>query len=321
MGGVFPYYSKLDFLLFSRYIGNDINIVPEAISHNIIEPILNPVEYRRFYEDKNMFDKVLPEGYLPKTLFRRIRGIYEDIYYNRIELSDGVIKSLCEKYENVIVKPTVGSSSGKGVQVYSSKKLTLTILENEYEGDFIVQEALTQHPYLAQFNSTSINTIRILVYKSPLTNLCTVINSAIRIGKKGSFLDNAHAGGLIVGIKDNGKLADYAVNQYGDKFKEVNELQLNSKEFIIPEYDCVKQFACDVASRIIHHHLFSLDIAICQSASGKIKPILIEYNLSSLGTWVWQYSNKPAFGDLTDEILEYCKNNIQKAVKVFSMRN
>lgn len=61
MGG-FPYYSKLDYLLFSRYIGNDINIVPEAISHNIIEPILNPVEYRRFYEDKNMFDKVLPEG-------------------------------------------------------------------------------------------------------------------------------------------------------------------------------------------------------------------------------------------------------------------
>ena len=59
--------------LFSHYIGNDINIVPEDICHDVIEPILDPFRYTKYYSDKNIFDRLFPNGYLPKTLLRKMK--------------------------------------------------------------------------------------------------------------------------------------------------------------------------------------------------------------------------------------------------------
>ena len=44
------------FRLFSSFIGNNINIVPDDIMSNVIEPILNPIRFRSLYEDKNLLD-------------------------------------------------------------------------------------------------------------------------------------------------------------------------------------------------------------------------------------------------------------------------
>ena len=58
--------------VFSHYIGHNINIVPEDICHDFIETILNPMRFRGYYADKNVFDKLFPTGYLPRTLLRKI---------------------------------------------------------------------------------------------------------------------------------------------------------------------------------------------------------------------------------------------------------
>ena len=44
--------------------------------HDIIENILNPMRYAKYYADKNMFDRLLPEGSLPKTIIRKMNGFY-----------------------------------------------------------------------------------------------------------------------------------------------------------------------------------------------------------------------------------------------------
>lgn len=62
--------------LFSHYIGCDINIVPQDICHNYIELILDPFSFVWYYADKNVFDRLFPSGYFPKTFLRRVRGIY-----------------------------------------------------------------------------------------------------------------------------------------------------------------------------------------------------------------------------------------------------
>lgn len=59
--------------LFSHYIGHNVNIVPETIC-NSIEAYLNPAIYRPYYSDKNIYDKIFPEGYLPKTILRKCWG-------------------------------------------------------------------------------------------------------------------------------------------------------------------------------------------------------------------------------------------------------
>ena len=65
--------------LFSRYIGKDINIVPEDICHDVIEAILNPHRFAKYYSDKNVFDKLFPKGYLPKTILRKMGGFYYEL--------------------------------------------------------------------------------------------------------------------------------------------------------------------------------------------------------------------------------------------------
>ena len=63
------------FKLYAQYIGPDPNILPEDICANIIQPILNPIETRPYYQDKNVFEKILPKHYLPSTIIREINNI------------------------------------------------------------------------------------------------------------------------------------------------------------------------------------------------------------------------------------------------------
>lgn len=60
--------------LFSNYIGKTDNIVPEAIGHNIIEEVLNPIRYRAYYCDKNVFTTVVGKEYFPEGIAGRILG-------------------------------------------------------------------------------------------------------------------------------------------------------------------------------------------------------------------------------------------------------
>lgn len=54
---------KKVFRLFSQYIGPNPDIVPEDISSGIIQSILNPIVTRGYYQDKNMFEKILRRGF------------------------------------------------------------------------------------------------------------------------------------------------------------------------------------------------------------------------------------------------------------------
>lgn len=311
-----------DLRLFAPFIGESEDVLPENISHNIVEPILNPIKYRPYYEDKNMFDKILPQGSLPITFMRRIGNCYYDVNYRKIDNAEETFTEICCNKGGFVVKPTIGSSSGNGVRVVMlGDKMSFKELETECAGDIIIQELLRQHKSLSFFNPTSINTLRMLVYKSPFDGRAYVINCALRVGKKGSTLDNAHAGGLLVGVGDDGVLCSFAVDQYGKKYQQVNDIDLTDAHHEIPDFEKIKEFVCDIANHVTHHRLLSMDIAVCKGNDDEVRPICVEFNLSSLGTWAFQYTIKPALGDKTDEIIDYCKAHKKEAVKFFGMRN
>ena len=59
-GGYKVPISPLQYMVFRKYIGDDINIVPEEVIHLVIEPVLNSKMAAGFYGDKNFFEKILP---------------------------------------------------------------------------------------------------------------------------------------------------------------------------------------------------------------------------------------------------------------------
>lgn len=306
---VTPFYYRF----FSNYIKPDVNIAPEYTTHVYIEPILNPLQYRDYYEEKNIYDLMFPKGYLPDTILRSINGCFMDKKYFPIDISDGVLVELCNNYDRIIVKPTVDSSSGHGIMMFvksndkfvsvnkDSDVLSVDLLQKNYRGNFIIQEYLTQSDFLAQFNPTSVNTIRIHAYRSVKTNEVHLIGSILRIGASGSFCDNAHAGGLFIGIV-NGRLSNCLYNQWGESFDSFNGIDFSKETFIIPNYDKIENFAKQVAKKILHHRSIALDITLDKNNN----PRLIEFNLSGFSSWLFQFTVGTAYGDFTDEVIEYC---------------
>ena len=311
--------------VFSHYIGNDINIVPEDICHDYIETILNPPRFRGYYADKNVFDILFPSGYLPRTILRRINGTYYDKEFNPVALTEKKLFQLLDDSgaSRVVIKPSVEGMSGRNVRIfYKSKEssprwkdvstneiLDLTYLDQKYGSNIIVQEAAEQSDYISQFNPSSINTLRLSVYRSVADNQCYVTGAIIRIGGKGSVVDNAHAGGCYVGIHPDGSFCHEVCNQYGQKQTTFNNIDFK-KDYQYPNWDVVLAFAKSVGSHILHHRLLALDIVLDKEN----KPHLIEFNVEGYSSWLFQYTVGSAFGNFTDEIIDYCKNK-QKEIE------
>lgn len=306
--------------LFYRYIGCDKDIVPEDICRDVIEPLLNPARFTAYYSDKNIFDRLFPANTLARTLLRKMDGIYYDGNYDRLDLDDMLLLKILNDsgFKRVIIKPAVSGMSGIGVRVFAcdndgwwdvkgGEGLTCGFLLRYYGDNFIMQECLEQSEYISQFNPTSVNTLRISLYCSVKTDEYVVTNSIMRIGGKDSVVDNAHAGGCYVGIRPDGTLCNRVLDQWGGGKTTFNGVDFK-QEYCIPNFDEVVRFAQSVGRCVPHHRLLALDIMIDKEG----KPRLIEFNVKAYSMWLFQFTTGAAFGAYTDEILDYCRERLDK---------
>lgn len=303
---------KRDYRLFYNYmVDNKLDIVPEAALHGCIERILNPFRYRDIFEDKNYFDKVFPHGSMPITIMRSILNTNEilDADYKAIKNP----LELMGPFSRIIVKPTIDSGSGRGVElliredgkyrIQSSNELfSLQWLKTNYLKGFIMQECVEQSSYMSQFNPTSVNTFRLCVYKSILDGKAHVTAAILRIGKNGDYRDNAHAGGKYIGINSKGELNNYVCDQYGIKSNSFNGIDFSVSYFKIPNWEQIVAFATEIADCVQHQNLLALDVMLDINNM----PRLIEINLKGFSSWLFLFSGQSVWGDYTDEIIDYC---------------
>ena len=302
--------SPLSYQIFSRYIGEDVNIIPLEILAGIVEPILTPEPFKAQYGDKNNFDRLYKDVKKPETLVRNINGLYLDKSYKTVE---SPLDDLINNHPvRIILKPT-REMSGRGVRLFvyqnghyvDSEKniLSKEYLDNNYTCNFIIQEAISQCPYLSQFNSSSVNTLRVATYRSVITGDVHVINAVLRIGASGKDVDNAHSGGMFTGInKSDGTVGNYVCDWLGHKETIFNGVDFSRQRFQIPRWDAVCQFAKNVSEQILFGNLVALDIALDENGG----PILIEANVGDFSGWLYQFTTGSVFGEFTDEIMAYC---------------
>lgn len=309
--------SPRQYRVFHHYIGPNLHIVPEEVCNCFIEPVLCPEELRGPYLDKNFFDRLLPHGFLPTSVCRCIDGHFYDAEYRLLDLNDTRLRSLLNGFSAVIVKPSFNSTQGDGVELFSlsadgnwlsasdRSPLSVALLKARWSGDFIMQQAISQSAFTAQFNPSSVNTVRLAVYRSVADDSCHILGAFMRIGAAGNLVDNVHGGGCFVAIKPDGSLGDTLFNQYAEP-SPLSRAYPDLHSSCFPNWDRITAFGMDVCSRIPHHRLLALDIALDTNDN----PCLIEFNIHYFGTWPFQFSYGSAFGDYADEIIEYClKNN------------
>lgn len=321
---IFPFNpTVLGWKAFSGYMNNDINLVPNDVARNFIEPILTPEEYQPFYNDKNSLSMFMNNEWLPKTYFRSMDGKLYDGNYIVVKREN--FHKLFNGVDKLVVKPAK-DMGGKGVTLFQRKGadfidsennlLSLSFLEETYKTNFLIQECLKQSEFMAQFNPSSVNTLRIATYRDVKTGEIDILGAVIRIGGKGSFVDNACSGGSFVYVDENGRLGKFACNEHGVRRAVYNDIDFSKEEYIIPNFEQIKQFVYNVARRMPHMSLFANDVAIDENGM----PRLIEVNTVQFSYWFYQFNGKAVFGKYTDDLLEYCLAENKKLKLIQSLK-
>ena len=115
-----PFVDRPSYRLYSHYCGQIPDIVPEGISRILIEKVLDPIPYRYAYEDKNLFPLIIGIEYLPETVVARINGgVLLDSNYEPLTHFEEILN----QYDCLILKPTVSSSSGKGIMLFQRNEV------------------------------------------------------------------------------------------------------------------------------------------------------------------------------------------------------
>lgn len=304
--------SPLSYRFYSKYIGFDKDIVPPDVARNYIEPVLNAGDCIKFYNDKNSFHLFLDPKDMPKVLFRSMKYRRYDGDYNPVQIEEFEQCFIGE--ERVIVKPAK-DLGGRGVNIFErvngkfvnreGAELTLSYLTAHYKTDYLIQSCFIQSPYIAQFNPSSVNTIRVNTYRDVNTGEIHVLGAALRIGAKGANVDNASSGGGIIAVDENGKLGQCVYNKYGRGTSVYNDIDFASNEYVIPNFSEVKKFARKITTRLPHMGLLALDVVLDATNT----PKLIEVNSSSFSVKFLQLTQHPVFGKYTADVINYCKQH------------
>ena len=290
----------------------DKKYFPELLYSPEYEWLVNPSKYTYCLADKNMLPMLISgieKLSVPETVVSCANGVYRDADMKQI--SSVQAAEIISDAGRLFFKPTVDSDSGRGCAVLemhegtdqksgrTAEKIITGVGRN-----FIIQICVENPESLSRINPSSVNTFRIISYRSPSGSL-KIGPVSMRIGRKDSFLDNGHAGGVWVGIEPDGHLLDTAYSGYGSRYTEHPDTKFVFRGGVIPEFKLVRQKAIELHNRIPQLGIINFDFSLDKAGI----PVLIEMNTKSGSIWPTQIAHgKAFFGDDTDAILEYMRD-------------
>lgn len=281
---------------------------PELLYIPEFEHFMNPYpEYVKVFADKNILPLLASNINVktPKVFLSVCKGVFRDGLYRHVKKNDA--RHLLFNLGDAFMKPTVDSSSGRGCQVLNiisgcdliSGKSVEELLQT-MPSDYVIQERLQCHESIANLYKDSVNTFRVITYRwNDEIKHCPTI---MRIGSHGAFLDNAHAGGMFIGIDDDGTLHDVAFTEFNNSFSEHPDSKILFKDYRISLFPKILAAAETLHVLIPQLGLINWDFTLGNDGV----PILIEANTFGGSIWLSEIAHgKGAFGLDTGDILRW----------------
>lgn len=287
---------------FDKYYFPEILYIPEFERYmNYNQSLANVLE------DKNLlyvFAKA-SNVRMPRMYLSCQAGIYKDAENKVLDF-----EKACALISNIGVcfaNPSIGTDSGRGCEVYclvngtdTKSGKTSGMLLKDLGKNFTIQERLVCHESIRKIYDGSVNTFRIMTYR--WKNQIIVAPIIMRIGRGGSYLDNAHAGGMFIALSDDGTLHKTAFTEFKEEFVEHPDSKLKFEGYRIPllpnVVDAVKRMHYSLPAIGVINWDMTLD------ESGQ--PVLIEANVNGGSIWLFQMAHGcGVFGERTPEILRW----------------
>ena len=275
----------------------DPRFIDNCFHYYFYVDIFNDTKYTS-YKDKNYLSKLFPEVHQAKTIAMNICGYYYDANYEMIDQEAFI--QLCAEYPGeMVIKPSRGTSGGVGVE-FLHANITREEVEQAlkpYHKNFIVQQAIKQHPDLAAISPKSINTIRLMTYL--VNGTVRPLSAVLRMGIGEARVDNLSFGGIACGIDASGRCTKYAIDKMGNMYEKHPSgcVFLGTK---IPSYNKVLKMADTMHKKLPMFGTIAWDITVDEQG----EPVLIEFNTWYAQLALHQVSNGPIFGDSFDEIVD-----------------
>lgn len=170
--------------------------------------------------------------------------------------------AFCEKHERFFAKPVRGTG-GAGARVIERDSETREkLFELCKAEDLILEDIVKQHPSLAEFNSGSVNTTRVITLMCA-DNVPRVMFSVVRFGRSGIVVDNFHGGGVGAIIDpDTGVIISNAINRVHDKIVEHPDTHKQFFGFQYPEWEKVKAAVLDAHSMLPEMRNIGWDVTV-----------------------------------------------------------
>ena len=273
------------------------NYLPEDVFYFHVLPALNPPERWHAYVDKNL-TPALGLAPMPRVVARVVRGRLVDAKRRQATLHDALERAA--GLPGVVIKPARDTGSGRGV-----RRLEVAALEEELAqvlkpdgGDWIVEEAVVQAEPLAALNPDSVNTYRVLTLR--VDGRLHAVSTVVRVGRAGSSVDNLNAGGLVVGVGDDGALAERAFDGNGVAYRHHPDHGFGFAGRSVVPATLAHDAALAVHEEIPELDVLSFDVAF---AAGP-RALLLEVNVSWQGINIHKLCHGPLFGAHQDAVVK-----------------
>ena len=306
-GQLMPITSYKEYEMFKKQFGFDARFVSHHIYLPILARRLNNYKYTKLFDDKGMLGYISSSNL--KFPFCYVRCIGGDLFDNemrQINLTEAIHR--CASLNAVFIKPSKETSGGKGTEVLRMEYLTqserCTLIAkkiSERNNDFVIQECLSQHRVMAQFNASSVNTLRITTLL--LNGVCSICSIILRMGKDASSVDNWGGGGIVCHVDFDGNISDIGIDIHLNRYNTNGTCIFQGKN--IPQVPMIlKQIKDAHTNYFALCNLIGWDVAINQEGEA----VILELNSSQPGLIAEQIFSGPIFGERTQEVIEYCKN-------------
>lgn len=299
------HYNVANHVFFKEARGEyNINYVPNGFHYTVIDRFYNDWEMALYMDNKCLYSKIFNVR-MAESICYRMNGFWCDAAYTPIT-EEQAIELIAAQPESFL-KIARDSYCGKGVQYISpdiaaDKAQIADIISGMGEADLVAQKALHQSAVTAAFAPASVNSMRVytLLRRDGSVKVYSII---LRMGMGKAKVDNAHSGGICVGVDLQGKLNDLAYSVSGEHFEQHPTSHIRFSDITLPNMDAVLAMVEKAAHCVPYFRLVGWDVALDENN----EPVLLEANMAHPGVEVLQLCNGPLFGnDLPDILAEVC---------------
>lgn len=279
----------------------DYRFCPEDIFFTVVERVMNncdPGEYGP--NDKGTLYQFVPREYEPETVLRFVRGSFFDGDLNWVSREEAA-----KLLKGEFVGKPCHASGGAGVEL--RRDLTPEWIEAHAEDSYVVQKKIEQCDFTAQFNPSSINTIRMMTMRCPWDGKIVVCRSMLRMGVSDAVIDNMMKGGLCVCVDWDGHLGRYAYDYDGKRFEKHPVSGLTFQGLKHPGFEKMFETAKAIHEKVLDYNLLSFDLV--QRKDGSI--CVVEINATSQGITQLQYDFGGLFGEQTEKVVDWCAAHLK----------